>query len=69
MATNDITGDQLRSRANNKAFNDNFDRIFGVKHDSAHVRAGSSGDSDGDDKPQGDSVPTGSDAKDGQQLD
>lgn len=33
MTTNDITGDRLRSRPNNKAFEDNFDRIFGVKDD------------------------------------
>lgn len=34
MSTNDITGDRLRSRPNNKAFDDNFDRIFGVKNDN-----------------------------------
>ena len=32
MATkNDITGDALISKINNKAFEDNFDRIFGKK--------------------------------------
>lgn len=32
MATNDITGDRLRSRPNNKAFEENFERIFGSKN-------------------------------------
>ena len=30
-ARNDITGDELKSRGNSKAFTDNFDRIFGKK--------------------------------------
>jgi hypothetical protein len=31
MSKNDITGDNLKSRANNKAFEDNFDRIFRMR--------------------------------------
>jgi len=30
-ATNDVTGDRLVSKANNKDFRDNYDRIFGKK--------------------------------------
>lgn len=28
---NDVTGDKIQSRTNNKQFEDNFDRIFGKK--------------------------------------
>ena len=31
VAKNDITGDSIQSRKNNKAYEDNFDRIFGKK--------------------------------------
>lgn len=31
MSSNDITGDRLISKANTKAFEDNFDRIFKPK--------------------------------------
>ncbi len=58
MATNDITGDSLRSRVNNKAFEDNFDRIFRsgkdgntkteIKAGSADVQAKPSGAGDND---------------------
>ena len=34
MATNDITGDRLVSKANNKDFRDNYDKIFGKKTDA-----------------------------------
>lgn len=30
-AKNDITGDAIKSKPNNKAFEDNFDKIFGKK--------------------------------------
>ena len=30
-AKNDITGDSIKSRANTKSFDENFDRIFGNK--------------------------------------
>ena len=30
-AKNDITGDVIKSKANSKAFDDNFDKIFGKK--------------------------------------
>lgn len=33
--TNDITGDSIRSKANNKAFADGWDRIFGNKKTEA----------------------------------
>ena len=28
---NDITGDEIKSKASNKAYEDNYDRIFGKK--------------------------------------
>lgn len=31
-ARNDITGDLIQSKLNSKAFEDNFDRIFGKKN-------------------------------------
>lgn len=31
MSNNDITGDALKSRPNSKAFDENFDKIFGKK--------------------------------------
>ncbi len=31
MSRNPITGDELKSRVNNKAFEDGWDRIFGKK--------------------------------------
>ena len=31
MAKNDITGDRLVSKANTRAFDENFDSIFGTK--------------------------------------
>jgi len=31
MSRNDITGDNLQSRPNSKAFDENFDKIFGKK--------------------------------------
>jgi DnaJ-class molecular chaperone len=31
MSHNDITGDNLTSRPNSKAFDENFDKIFGKK--------------------------------------
>lgn len=31
VAKNDITGDSIQSRKNNKAYEDNFDRIFSKK--------------------------------------
>jgi len=34
---NDITGDALISRPNSKEFNDNFERIFGVKKKEKYV--------------------------------
>lgn len=30
-ATNDVTGDRLVSKANNKDYRDNYDKIFGKK--------------------------------------
>jgi hypothetical protein len=30
MSKNDITGDALKSRVNNKSYDENFDKIFGV---------------------------------------
>ena len=35
MATkNDVTGDSIRSRTSNKAYRDNWDRIFGKKKET-----------------------------------
>ena len=35
-ATNDITGDSIKSRVNTRTFEDNFDRIFGKKDKKAN---------------------------------
>ena len=40
VAKNDITGDSIQSRSNNKAFEENVDRIFGSEEKQigrAHV--------------------------------
>lgn len=34
--TNDITGDTIKSKANTRSFEDNFDRIFGKKDKKAN---------------------------------
>ncbi len=36
--TNDITGDAIRSKANSRAFRDNFDRIFGQRYKVTYCR-------------------------------
>ena len=33
-ATNDITGDKIKSKNNNKAYQENYDKIFRCKNDS-----------------------------------
>jgi hypothetical protein len=37
MSKNEITGDNLISKKNTKAFEDNFDRIFGKKKKEKYV--------------------------------
>lgn len=53
MATNDITGDSLRSRVNNKAFEDNFDRIFRSGKDDNTSTKDNNDNTDDKAKPSG----------------
>ena len=39
VSRNDITGDTLKSRANSRAYRDNWDNIFGKKITQAEKRA------------------------------
>ena len=37
-AKNDVTGDLLKSKTNNKKYTDNYDRIFGKKNNDKHKK-------------------------------